>query len=289
MFCYLQCKASRDQTKGSVDNGLIVIPVDYRPMLRTVRATQYVLALREGGSLPAIVEADDLGTYVLKFRGAGQGKLALVAELVAGEVGRALGLRVPEIVFAEVDPALGRNDPDAEIRHLLKASVGLNLAIDYLPGSIMFDAAAGDAGTPEVASMAVWFDAFVQNVDRTARNANLLVWHRMLYLIDHGAALFFHHNWPTAAQKALSPFQETQHHVLLPWASALEEAAKVAHGLLTPEILCEILAWVPDAWLESDSVTAKERREAYLDYFARRLAASATFEEEAMRAYQRLV
>src|SRR5580704_17593372 len=170
-------------------------------MLRTVHATRYVLPLREGGSLPAVVEADDLGLYVVKFRGAGQGLLALVAELVAGEIGRALGLQVPELVFAEVDAALGRNDPDAEIRHLLKASVGLNLALDYLPGSTTFDCAAGDIASPQAASMIVWLDAFVQNVDRTPRNPNLLVWHRKLYCIDHGAALYFHHNWETAEAK----------------------------------------------------------------------------------------
>src|SRR5580700_10739201 len=166
-------------------------------MLRTVQATRYVLPLREGGSLPAIVEADDLGLYVVKFRGAGQGILALIAELIAGEIGRALGLRVPELVFAQIDPALGRNEPDAEIRHLLKSSAGLNLALDYLPGSTMFDGAAGDVASAEIASMAVWLDAFVQNVDRTARNPNLLMWHRQIYFIDHGAALFFHHNWET--------------------------------------------------------------------------------------------
>src|SRR5215475_7948358 len=147
-------------------------------MLRTVYATRYVTPLREGGSLPAIVEADDLGLYVLKFRGAGQGPLALVAELVAGEIGRALGLKVPEIVFVEVDAALGRNEPDYEIRELLKASVGLNLALDYLPGSTMFDPAARDNAPADEASMLVWFDAFTQNIDRTPRNANLLVWHR---------------------------------------------------------------------------------------------------------------
>ncbi len=147
-------------------------------MIRSVHATRYVLPLREGGSLPAIVEADDLGLYVVKFRGAGQGILALIAELIAGEIGRALGLRVPEIVFVEIDPALGRNEPDYEIRHLLKASAGLNLALDYLPGSTMFDPAARDSAPPEEASLLVWFDAFVQNVDRTPRNANLLVWHR---------------------------------------------------------------------------------------------------------------
>lgn len=263
--------------------------VTRKPMLRTVKATRYVVALREGGSLPAIVEADDSGTYVLKFRGAGHGTLALVAELAAGEIGRALGLKVPELVFTEVDPVLGRNDPDAEIRHLLKASIGLNLALDYLPGSMMFDGAAGDVAPAEVASMAVWFDAFVQNVDRTARNPNLLVWHRSLYFIDHGAALFFHHNWPTALEKAQSSFEETRHHILLPWATAFEDAARLAHARLTPKVLREILELVPDGWLESGPVTPNERRAAYFDYLTRRLASSANFEEEAIRAHQRLL
>jgi hypothetical protein len=239
--------------------------------------------------MPAIVEADDLGLYVVKFRGAGQGVLALVAELVAGEIGRALGLAVPELVFAEVDAALGRNDPDAEIRHLLKASVGLNLALDYLPGSTMFDRAAGDVAAVDVASMAVWFDAFVQNVDRTARNPNLLMWHRKLYFIDHGAALYFHHNWETADKKAESPFAESQHHVLLPWAGAIGQAGVTARGLLNADVLRGILGLVPDAWLASEEVDAAERREAYLVYLTRRLASSASFEEEAIRAYERLV
>jgi HipA-like protein len=257
--------------------------------LRTILATRYALALREGGSMPAIVEADDLGLYVVKFRGAGQGVLALVAELVAGEIGRALGLAVPELVFADVDAALGRNDPDAEIRHLLKASVGLNLALDYLPGSTMFDRAAGDVASADVASMAVWFDAFVQNVDRTARNPNLLMWHRKLYLIDHGAALYFHHNWETAEKKAESPFAESQHHVLLPWASTIGAAAAAAKAWLNAEVLRSILELVPAEWLVADGVDAEQRREAYVAYLTRRLTASVSFEEEAIRAYERLV
>ena len=258
--------------------------------LRTVQATRYVLALREGGSMPAIVEADDLGLYVVKFRGAGQGPLALVAEIVAGEIARALGLNVPELVFAEIDPALGRNEPDAEIRHLLKASTGVNLALDYLPGSLMFDPAAGDTASPEVASLAVWLDAFTQNVDRTARNPNLLLWHRQIYFIDHGAALFFHHNWPTAEAKAASPFVDSRNHVLLRWASELPKADALAHDRLTPQFLSDILDLVPDAWLadvrlESDSATAPQRRLLYLDYLTRRLAASKIFTEEAARAF----
>ncbi len=258
-------------------------------MLRTVHATRYVLALREGGSLPAIVEADDLGLYVLKFRGAGQGPLALVAELVAGEIARALGLPVPELVFAEVDPALGRNEPDAEIRHLLKASTGLNLALDYLPGSMTFDPAAGDVATVEAASMTVWFDAFVQNVDRTARNTNLLLWHRQLYLIDHGAALYFHHDWETAADKAESPFPAIAQHVLLPTADGIRAVGDSARAKLTPQVLSGILAMIPDAWLDTPECDASGRRNDYLNYLLRRLKSAANFEEEAIRAHQRLL
>jgi hypothetical protein len=254
-------------------------------MLRTVQATRYVLPLREGGSLPAIVEADDLGLYVVKFRGAGQGILALIAELIAGEIGRALGLRVPEIVFVEVDPALGRNEPDYEIRQLLKASPGLNLALDYLPGSTMFDPAARDTAPPPEASMLVWFDAFTQNVDRTPRNANLLVWHRRLYPIDHGAALFFHHDWPAMNQKIGSPFPQIQHHILLPWAAEIEAAGIVARQRLTPDLLGAIVAEVPDSWLDAipGNLNPADRRAGYLDFFVRRLAASHTFEQEAIR------
>src|SRR5205823_5144030 len=164
-------------------------------MLRTLTATRYVTPLREGGSLPAIVEADDDGLYVVKFRGAGQGPRALIAELVAGEIGRALGLPIPEIVFVDLDPALGRNEPDFEIKALLDASAGLNLGLDFLPGSIAYDPAAPPRPDAALASRVVWFDAYVTNVDRTPRNTNMLLWHKRLFLIDHGAALYFHHAW----------------------------------------------------------------------------------------------
>jgi hypothetical protein len=260
-------------------------------MLRTAKATRYVVPLREGGSLPAIVEADDLGLYVVKFRGAGQGVLALIAELIAGEIGRAIGLRVPEIILIEIDAALGRNEPDYEIRQLLKGSVGLNLALDYLPGSTMFDPAARDAAPAEEASMLVWFDAFVQNVDRTPKNANLLVWHRKLHPIDHGAALFFHHNWPSMEKKIASPFNEIEHHILLPWATEIAQAGRIARDRLTPAVLAEIVGQVPDAWLEDnhDALSAAERRESYQDFFARRLETSAIFEQEAILAQSRVV
>jgi len=185
--------------------------------LRTVRATRYVTPLREGGSLPAIVEADDDGLYVMKFRGAGQGAKALVAELIAGELARALGLPVPEIVFIELDPELARTEPDPEIQDLIRASAGLNLALDYLPGSITFDPLV-DKPERELASSVVWFDAYTTNVDRTPRNTNLLVWHRQLWLIDHGAALYFHHDWLNYLQRSRSPFKQIKEHVLLPFA-----------------------------------------------------------------------
>lgn len=257
-------------------------------MLRTVHATRYVLPLREGGSLPAIVEADDLGLYVVKFRGAGQGILALIAELIAGEIGRALELRVPEIVLVELDPALGRNEPDYEIRQLLKASPGLNLGLDYLPGSTMFDLAARDVAPSDEASLLVWLDAFTQNVDRTPRNANLLVWHRKLYPIDHGAALFFHHDWATMNGKVASPFTPIRDHVLLPWATEIEQAGSRAREKLSPALLADILAMVPDEWLDviPGGLPAAERRSGYLDFFTGRLASAHIFEEEADRARQ---
>ena len=260
-------------------------------MLRTVQATRYVLPMREGGSLPAIVEADDLGLYVVKFRGAGQGILALIAELLAGEIGRALGLRVPEIVFMEIDPALGRNEPDYEIRQLLKASSGLNLALDYLPGSTMFDPAARDKAPADEASMLVWFDAYTQNIDRTPRNANLLVWHHKLYPIDHGAALFFHHDWPSMDQKIASPFPQIKEHILLPWAREIRYAAKLAHERLTEPVLRGIVDLVPDEWLEAvpGDISPADRRAAYMGFFNARLQASTIFEEEAIRAHSGLV
>jgi hypothetical protein len=250
-------------------------------LLRTVTANRYVTPLREGGSLPAIVEADDLGTYVLKFRGAGQGRKALVAELVAGEIGRHLGLPVPEIVLVRLDPDLGRSEPDPEIQDLLKASAGLNLALDYLPGSLGFDPLVEPPG-PELASSIAWFDALVTNVDRTPRNTNLLVWHRRLWLIDHGASLYFHHNWPargpsgdgTALEAASQrPFAAARDHVLLPFAGAIPETDATLVPRLTPDVLHRIVDLVPDEWLldEPGFGSAEEVRSAYVAYLSGRL------------------
>jgi hypothetical protein len=250
-----------------------------------------VTPLREGGSLPALVEADDLGLYVLKFTGAGQGRLALAAEIIAGGIGRALGLNVPELVLVEVDAALGRNEPDAEIRALLSASVGVNLGMDFLPGSVMFDPAAGDVAAPELASTAVWFDAFVTNVDRTARNPNLLCWHKSLYFIDHGAALYFHHNWKDPAVSAQSRFPAIREHVLLPRADRIEAVDGALRARLNVAVFSEILAEVPDDWIlpEPGAATPEAKRAAYVDYLAARLNAAPLFVEEAIRARNALV
>src|SRR5262245_11453848 len=216
--------------------------------LRTVIATRYVTPLREGGSLPAIIEADDDGMYVLKFRGAGQGPKALIAELVAGEIARAAGLPVPEIVFVELDPELARTEPDPEIQDLIRASAGLNLALDYLPGSATFDPVV-EKPDAELASLIVWFDAYVTNVDRTPRNTNMLMWHRRLWLIDHGASLYFHHRWENYLERSRDPFSLIKDHVLLRFAAALEEADSKMTARLTPDIIDGVLKLIPDAWL----------------------------------------
>lgn len=260
-------------------------------MLRTITATRYVTPLREGGSLPAIVEADDDGLYVLKFRGAGQGLKALIAELVAGEIARALGLPVPEIVFMELDPVLGRSEPDFEIQNLLKASAGLNLALDFLPGSLAFDALDAPLLEPLLASSIVWFDAYVTNVDRTPRNTNMLWWHRRLMLIDHGASLYFHHVNANYMERSQLPFAAIRNHVLLPVASALPEVDQTLKALLTGTTLQNIMNLVPDAWLTNDAdfTDPIAHRTAYLDYLLDRLAHSHIFVEEALRARDQFI
>jgi hypothetical protein len=250
----------------------------HHSLLRTVTASRYVAPLREGGSLPAVVEADDLGTYVLKFRGAGQGRKALVAELVVGELARALGLSVPEIVLANLDPKLARTEPDPEIQDLIRASGGLNLALDYLPGSLGFDPLV-DAPDPALAACILWFDALVQNVDRSPRNTNLLVWHEKLWLIDHGAALYFHHDWPSRERSALRamahrPYAAVRDHVLLPLSGPVPQADAALPPLLTRETLRGVVELVPDEWLRDEPGfdNPQEVRSAYVDYLSARLA-----------------
>jgi hypothetical protein len=260
-------------------------------MLRTITAIRYVTPLREGGSLPAIVEAEDDGLYVLKFRGAGQGEKALIAELVAGEIGRALGLTVPEIVFMQLDPVLGRSEPDFEIQSLLKASAGLNLALDFLPGSLTFDALDAVELDARLASQIVWFDAYVTNVDRTARNTNMLWWHRKLTLIDHGAALYFHHIDSNYLERSRTPFTSIKSHVLLPRASELMQVGQELHDRLTHDQLRTIVEMIPESWLERDATFAsvEAHRQAYIDYLVDRLEHWTIFVEEALRAREQLV
>ena len=254
-------------------------------MLRTVRVTRYVTPLREGGSLPAIVEAEDDGLYVLKFRRAGQGPLALVAELISGEIGRLLGLRVPELVLMELGECIGRNEPDPEIRELLLASVGLNLGLDYLPGATMFDPAARDVLDAATASKTVWFDAFVTNIDRTPKNTNLLWWHKQLYLIDHGASLYFHYNWRDIGVAAVKPFLAIKDHVLLPWASQIAEVDGELRVKLDDSAVWRITSAVPREWLQE---RAGPTAEGYTQYLTTRLRSSG-FVDDAVRAHAQLV
>ena len=252
--------------------------------MRTVRVTRYVTPLREGGSLPAIVEADDDGTYVLKFRGAGQGSRALIAELVSGEIARALGLPVPELVLADLDADLARTEPDPEIFSLIRTSAGLNLALDYLPGSIMFDPNVVTIGA-DLASRIVWFDAYVTNVDRTARNTNLLMWHRRPWLIDHGATLYFHHSqeWAADHVRARDPFPLISQHVLLREASLLDAIDPTMAVRLTGDIIQGVVDMIPDTWLD-DVVSTAPDRAAYTRYLMDRLGPPRPFVEEAVRA-----
>jgi hypothetical protein len=251
--------------------------------MRTVRATRYLTPLREGGSVPAVVEANDEGTYVVKFRGAAQGPRALIAELIAGELGRALGLPVPQLVLMEIDPLLARSEPDQEIQELLRKSAGLNVALDYLPGALNWEPSLAPPPDAELAARVVWFDAFISNVDRTVRNPNMLRWHKRLYLIDHGAALYFHHDWPGHLARAQSPFAPIRQHVLLPLASDVRAADSALAPLVTEDLLTGILAQVPDAWLTAEPTPDATRR-GYVEHLRARVTGARAFVEEAERA-----
>lgn len=262
----------------------------YTPELRTVTVTRYVTPLREGGSMPAIAEADDGFLYVLKFRGAGQGPKALIAELIGGEIARAIGLKMPELVFAELDEAFGRTEGDEEIQDLLQASTGLNLALHYLSGSVTFDPTA-TVVDPALASRIVWLDCFLNNVDRTAKNTNMLIWHKELWLIDHGASLYFHHSWNNWMEQAVKPFALAANHVLLPQASMLTEADQELKTLLTPQIIKDIVSLIPDDWLMIDAPfeTPALHREAYARFLETRLAHSEIFVKDAQHARTTLI
>lgn len=257
--------------------------------LRSVEIIRYITPLREGGSLPAIVEADDEFKYVLKFRGAGQGVKALIAELIGGELARLLELKIPELVFANVDPAFGRTEPDEEIQDLLKASAGLNLALHYLSGSITFDATVNKVD-PLLASKIIWLDNLITNVDRTARNTNMLMWHGELWLIDHGASLYFHHSWENWQEHAQKPFAAIKDHVLLLFATQMEEAEAWCKQRITPEIISAITALVPDEWLVfEDAPDASANRKVYEQYLTARLQNSSRIVKTAQDARQALI
>jgi len=253
--------------------------------LRTTSAVRYVNPLREGGSMPGLIEAADGNLYVVKMRGAGQGPLVLVSEVIAGEIARTLGLNVPTLAIIDLEPSFGRQERDQEIRDLLRASTGANLGLEFLSGSTTFDPAAGDTESSATASLIVWLDAFVLNVDRTTRNPNLLRHRHSTWLIDHGAALYFHHDWPSADQKIASPFAMIRDHVLLPWADDIAGASKLAHQKITEAELKRIVDLVPSDWLTlHNDEPAEHWRERYVRFLTQRLENSLPFEEEVRRA-----
>ena len=255
-------------------------------MPRTVVATRYVTPLREGGSLPGVVEADDDGLYVVKFRGAGQGPRALVAEWLGGELGRAIGLRVPELVWADLDPGLGDAEPDGEIQDLVRSSGGLNLGMDFLPGALTFNRAARPTVDQYEAAAIVWLDGLITNPDRTVVNPNLLVWHGGLWLIDHGAALYVHHAWRDPDKHARRPFERLSEHVLLPYASSVAAADARLADRLSSDLIAELVAAIPELWLPEDPLIggADAQRAAYRRYLSLRLTAPRPFIEEVERA-----
>jgi hypothetical protein len=264
--------------------------MNYRqPEIRSVEVTRYVSPLREGGSLPAITEADDGFLYVLKFRGAGQGSRALIAEFISGELARAAGLKVPEIVFAELDSAFGRSEGDEEIQDLLRASEGLNLGLHYLSGAITYDPAV-DRVDALLASKIVWLDAFLTNVDRTAKNTNMLTWHKELWLIDHGASLYFHHSSYDWEKHYQNPFVHIKNHVLLPQANELEQVDEEMRKLFTPEVINAVVRLVPSVWLEENEDTdTASLKEVYSNYLIHRIAQSDIFVNEAEHAREALI
>ncbi|MDT0677508.1 HipA family kinase [Autumnicola musiva] len=258
--------------------------------LRKVMVTRYIAPLREGGSLPALAEADDDFKYVLKFKGAGHGTKALIAELIGSEIARTLGLKVPELVFADLDEAFGRTEADEEIQDLLKASRGLNLALHFLSGALAFDPAANQVDE-KLASQIVWLDALITNVDRTFRNTNMLIWHKELWLIDHGASFYFHHSWENKEKHAKSPFELIKDHVLLPQASMLTEVDKEYKQLLTEDKIREIVELIPAEWLQWREVLepSEEIKEAYIQFLLTRVENSEIFIKEAQHARENLI
>jgi hypothetical protein len=255
-------------------------------MIRKVTATDYIDPLREGGSLPAIVKADDGETYAMKFRGAGQGEQALIAELLSGEIAREMGFKVPEIVFIELDPQVGRTEPDPEIRDLLQASAGINLGLKFLSHSTTFSLLAPPKPSNDFASRLVWFDSFVTNVDRSPRNVNMLIHQGQIWLIDHGATLNFHHKWGDPLKQSETPFPFIKHHVLLAPAGEIEKADRDAHAIFSISFFEDLVNLIPDTWLKGNGAFKgpADYRKGYVDFLSHRLQVSEIFVEEAVRA-----
>jgi len=258
--------------------------------LRTVNVTRYITPLREGGSLPALAEADDDFKYVVKFRGSGHGTKVLVSELIGGLVAKTFGFQIPELVFINLDEAFGRTEGDEEIQDLLQASQGLNIGLHFLSGALTYDPVVTTI-EPHLASEIVWMDAFLMNIDRTVRNTNMLMWHKELWLIDHGSTLYFHHTWTGWEKYAVSPFKQIKDHVLLPQAEYLDEANKRLKSILTDQKIREIVNLIPNDWLNwtQDGETSEDLREVYYQFLTTRRDNSETFVKEAKDARKALI
>lgn len=258
--------------------------------LRTVNVTRYITPLREGGSLPALAEADDGFKYVVKFRGSGHGTKMLVSELIGGAVAQLLGFRIPEMVFINLDEAFGRTEGDEEIQDLLQGSRGLNMGLHFLSGALTYDPVVTSVDA-KTASQIVWMDALLTNVDRTVKNTNMLIWHKELWLIDHGASLYFHHSWVNWEKYALSPFTQIKDHVMLPYATMLNEVDEEFKKILTADKIAEIVGMLPDDWLHwgGSEETPEDIRQVYIGFLTERLKHSEIFIKEAQHARETLL
>lgn len=295
MFLFLRNDRKKRERSADIGAQMDLKPYFYKNLqldlsLRTVSVTRYILPLREGGSLPALAEADDDFKYVLKFRGAGHGVKALISELIGGKVSQILGFRIPELVFANLSDDFGRSEADEEIQDLLKNSCGLNLALHYLSGAITYDPVAVKIDS-KLSSEIVWLDAFLTNIDRTFRNTNMLMWHQELWLIDNGASLYFHHNWDNWEKNAVSPFVMIKDHVLLPQASELDEVNERFKAILTDDVLREIVELIPEDWLHwnDTDLTPTEIKDVYFQFLILRRDNSDNFLNEAKNARAKVI
>ena len=295
MFLFLRNDRKKRERSADIGAQMDLKPYFYKNLqldlsLRAVTVTRYILPLREGGSLPALAEADDDFKYVLKFRGAGHGVKALISELIGGKISQVLGFRIPELVFANLSEDFGRTEADEEIQDLLKNSCGLNLALHYLSGAITYDPVAVKIDS-KLSSEIVWLDAFLTNIDRTFRNTNMLMWHQELWLIDNGASLYFHHSWDNWEKTAVSPFVMIKDHVLLPQASELDAANEKFKAILTDDVLRAIVELIPEDWLhwKDTDLTPTEIKDVYFQFLILRCDNSDNFLNEAKNARAKVI